>query len=167
MLVNKNLRVDDECCAAYWFLMTTYTIGQLANAAGVPISTVRYYERQGLLKADFRTGANYRHYSDVGLRRLRFIRASQATGFSLGDIRQLLSLAYSDEAPCEDVLSLAAKRLEDIRSQIRELQEVERVLVKAISDCCMGPDDICSSVGQLRGENGPICGPNKKSAKSS
>ena len=60
--------------------MAAYTIGQLAKEGGVPTSTVRYYERIGLLHPNDRTGGNYRVYSDTALERLRFIRAAQATG---------------------------------------------------------------------------------------
>ncbi len=65
------------------------TIGQLAAQADVPTSTVRYYERRGLLRCEGRTRANYRQYGEATLERLRFIRAAQAAGFTLVDIRSL------------------------------------------------------------------------------
>lgn len=65
--------------------MMSLSIGQLAKAAGVPTSALRYYERIGLLEPDGRTGGNYRYYSDDALRRLRFIRAAHATGFRLDE----------------------------------------------------------------------------------
>ncbi|HEX9867840.1 MAG TPA: MerR family transcriptional regulator [Candidatus Tectomicrobia bacterium] len=71
---------------------TTYSIGQLARAAGVPTSTVRYYERIGLLHSDARTAGNYRRYGQETLEYLRFIRAAQRTGFTLEDITALLQL---------------------------------------------------------------------------
>src|SRR4051812_7515770 len=94
--------------------MTTHTIGQLARLAGVPTSTVRFYERAGLLRPDARSGGNYRHYGDAAVGRLRFIRSAQATGFSLGDIRELLSLTHAEEAPCDEVLALTKQRLADV-----------------------------------------------------
>lgn len=66
-----------------------HTIGRLAGVAGVPVSTVRYYERAGLLRPEARTGGNYRFYGPASLARLRFIRAAQATGFGLKDIQEL------------------------------------------------------------------------------
>jgi MerR family mercuric resistance operon transcriptional regulator len=66
------------------------TIGELANAAEVPISTVRYYERAGILKAHRRSASNYRLYSEEDAQRLRFIRAAQASGFTLEDMKELL-----------------------------------------------------------------------------
>ena len=71
---------------------STYTIGQLARAAALPTSTVRYYERQGLLQPARRAENNYRVYRHDMLQRLRFIRAAQATGFTLDDVRTLLAL---------------------------------------------------------------------------
>lgn len=81
--------------------MQTYTIGQLAKSVGVPISTVRYYERAGLLKPEARTGSNYRVYSQQSLERLQFIRSAQAVGLSLDDIAQMLRAAHGSDQPCE------------------------------------------------------------------
>src|SRR5438309_8216843 len=92
-----------------------YTIGQLARTANVPTSTVRFYERRGLLKPDARTRANYRTYSERAAKRLGFIRAAQASGFSLKDIREMLALTHSDDPPCAEVAALMERRLDDIR----------------------------------------------------
>ena len=62
------------------------TIGVLATAAGVPTSTVHYYQREGLLRPSARSISNSRLYSAEDLQRLRFIRAAQAAGFTLHDV---------------------------------------------------------------------------------
>ena len=67
-----------------------FTIGELAKAAGVPTSTVRYYEREGILRPAGRNGSNYRLYSREDVERLCFIRAAQGTGFTLRDVTELL-----------------------------------------------------------------------------
>jgi DNA-binding transcriptional MerR regulator len=135
-----------------------YTIGQLAKAAAVPISTVRYYERAGLLKPDARTGGNYRHYGERALDRLRFIRSAQATGFSLDDIRQLLSLTHSDDLPCDDVLALTRKRLAEVRQRVKELRHVERVLARSLDGCCTGQTpDLCDEISRLQGPAARRC----------
>jgi DNA-binding transcriptional MerR regulator len=82
---------------------TAYTIGQIAHAAGVPPSTVRYYERIGLLSPEGRTAGNYRLYGPEALARLRFIRAAQGTGFTLEHITALLKLRDSTPSVCQDV----------------------------------------------------------------
>ncbi len=70
------------------------TIGELARVAGVPTSTVRYYEREGILKPRGRSRSNYRLYAEEDVQRLRFIRAAQATGFTLQNVTQLLRPAH-------------------------------------------------------------------------
>src|SRR3954471_19542657 len=128
------------------------SIGQLARAAGVATSTVRFYERRGLLKPDFRSDGNYRQYSPAALERLRFIRACQAAGFTLKDVQALLELAYSAGAPCDDVLTLARNRLADVRQKIKDLRRVERSLARSLELCCQGEQgDLCGQVGRLRG----------------
>src|SRR5438876_10899472 len=77
--------------------ITMMTIGQLAGAAGVATSTVRFYERAGLLRADHRSAGNYREYDEQSLERLRFIRSAQAVGLSLKDVVELLKLTRGDE----------------------------------------------------------------------
>ena len=138
--------------------MPHYTIGQLARAAGVPTSTVRYYERAGLLKPDARSGGNYRLYTERALGRLRFIRSAQATGFSLNDVREFLSLTHSDDPPCEEVVSLTRLRLADVRRRIRELRGVEKVLAKSLADCCTGhAPDLCEEITRLKNPHGTPC----------
>src|SRR5256885_1367224 len=104
--------------------LASYTIGHLARATGVPTSTIRFYERQDLLKPDARTRSNYRTYSTRTVERLKFIRAAQATGFNLKDIREMLALTYADDPPCAEVASLIDHRLEDVKQRLRELKRV-------------------------------------------
>ncbi len=118
--------------------MDGYSIGRLADAAGVPTSTIRYYERSGLVQPDFRTGSNYRGYNSGTLERLRFIRSAQATGLSLQDISALLELTFSTDSPCDEVLSLMQKRLGEIRERIKELRHVERSLIQVAAKMLQG-----------------------------
>jgi DNA-binding transcriptional MerR regulator len=131
--------------------MTSYTIGQLAKSAAVPTSTLRFYERTGLLKPTSRTDGNYRQYHRAALERLRFIRSAQATGFSIEDIRELLSLTHSDDPPCDDVVNLMTNRLSDVRQRLRKLRHVERVLSRSLKECCSGKSiDLCAEITRLK-----------------
>jgi MerR family mercuric resistance operon transcriptional regulator len=131
--------------------MSTYTIGQLAKAAAVPTSTLRFYERTRLLTPATRSESNYRQYDSAALERLRFIRAAQATGFSIEDIRELLSLTHSDDPPCDDVLSLMTNRLAEVRERLKKLRHVERILSRSLKQCCSGKDiDLCGEITRLR-----------------
>lgn len=106
------------------------TIGELAAAAGVPTSTIRYYERARLLKPSARSPSNYRLYSAGDLERLRFIRAAQATGFTLGDVTKLLR-----PAPCGSVQRLIEERLAEVASRVKELRHVQKVLRASLDEC--------------------------------
>jgi MerR family mercuric resistance operon transcriptional regulator len=149
------------------------TIGALAKAAGVPTSTIRYYERSGLLRPVARTGGNYRAYTQQSLDRLRFIRSAQATGFSLDDVRELLSLTHSDDPPCDEVLTLTKKRLSEVRERIKELRHVEKVLARSLDDCCTGQaPDLCERITRLKGpaarpcRDAADCRPKKSAARA-
>jgi MerR family mercuric resistance operon transcriptional regulator len=106
------------------------TIGELARADGIPTSTIRYYERVGLLRPSRRSGSNYRLYSSEDLHRLRFVRAAQATGFSLEDIKELLR-----PARCQSVQGLIETRLGEVGARLRKLRHVQKVLRGALDLC--------------------------------
>lgn len=112
-----------------------YTIGQLAKTAGVPTSTVRYYERRGLLTSEARSRGNYRLYGPAALERLRFVRSAQAAGFTLSDITLLLRFRDGDPAPCREVQGLITKRLTRVAEQIGQLKGVETMLQRWLGVC--------------------------------
>jgi MerR family transcriptional regulator, mercuric resistance operon regulatory protein len=105
------------------------TIGQLAHSVGVPDSTIRFYERLGLLRPRGRTATNYRFYGPDAGDRLTFIRAAQAAGFELADVKSMLAFQDGRVAPCAEVRDLVTVRLKGVRGQLRKLRHVERVLV--------------------------------------
>jgi MerR family transcriptional regulator, copper efflux regulator len=72
--------------------MNGLTIGEVAAQAEVHLETLRYYERRGLVEQPPRSPSNYRIYPEEGVRRVRFIKRAQELGFSLNDIKELLSL---------------------------------------------------------------------------
>ncbi|HKS16402.1 MAG TPA: MerR family transcriptional regulator [Planctomycetota bacterium] len=111
------------------------TIGRLASAAGVPISTVRYYERAGLLRPGRRSEGNFRLYDPGAVGRLRFIRSAQATGFTLCDVRSLLDFQDQKSSPCKDVQVLIEERLADLRTRIVQLSEFESALRTSLRTC--------------------------------
>ena len=115
--------------------MVTFTIGHLAKEAGVPTSTVRYYERIGLVAPDGRSSGNYRVYTTQALERLRFIRAAQATGFTLDDVTALLNLRDGTTVPCKEVQTLVEERLVDTEQRLQNLHHVQQVLKASLSMC--------------------------------
>ncbi len=103
-------------------------ISQLAGQAGVTSKTLRYYERIGLLPAPPRSASGYRDYRPEGLDRLGFIRAGQAVGLSLGEIRQVVALRDRGEPPCDHVYRLLRRRTAELNERINELRGLSREL---------------------------------------
>ncbi len=99
-------------------------IGQVADRAEVTTKAVRYYERVGLLPEAARTAAGYRDYPEAVLERLRFIRASQAVGLSLGEIKGIIGFRDQGSPPCTHVLDLVEGRAADLDRRIAELAEL-------------------------------------------
>ncbi len=123
-----------------------FTISQLAKAAEVPTTTVRYYERIGLVEPEDRSQGNYRLYSDESLRKLKFIRAAQSIGFQLDDVRTLLDAGDAEPLPCEDVQVLIEDRLAEIEERLKDLRHVKRVLKSALKKCSDTQDAGCCHV---------------------
>ena len=124
----------------------TYTIGELARALGVPTTTLRYYERVGILAPEDRSSGNYRLYTEATLRRLRFIRAAQAIGFTLDQIKTLLRGDDSRGPPCRVVQRLLEERLADVERRLKDLRHVQRVLKAALQKCRDSDADGCCHV---------------------
>lgn len=106
----------------------SYSIGQLADATDVKRSTLRYYERAGLLSPCGRTNGNYRIYSEDSLERVRFIRLAQASGFSLDDILMLLGIRDGMAKPCAEVEKIVDLRLKEVRKRIEDLRVMDKHL---------------------------------------
>ena len=113
--------------------MESMGIGALAKRASVGIDTVRYYERAGLLAPRARLPSGYRRYTDLELARLRFIRRAQALGFTLKEVRELLSL--SAQRDVGRVKRSAQAKLTDVERRIAELEKVRAALSKLIAAC--------------------------------
>nr|AFR74970.1 MerR [uncultured Xanthomonadaceae bacterium] len=112
-------------------------IGQLARQAGVPIDTVRYYERNGVLPAPARHASGYRDYQSQDVARLRFVRRAKVLGFTLGEIRELLALSDHRENDMADMKSAAAAKLADIDRRLAELSRI-RAGLQALVVACPG-----------------------------
>src|SRR5437762_11952588 len=104
------------------------TISRLARLGGVNLETIRYYERNGLLPKPPRTAAGYRVFPVDAPRRLRFIKRAQEFGFSLKEIRDLLSLRVRPSTSRADVQARAHAKVADIDEKIRTLQAMKKAL---------------------------------------
>ncbi len=128
--------------------MPSMSIGQLAKDAGVGVDTIRYYERDGLLSPAGRLASGYRRYGVTELKRLRFIRRAKALGFSLEDIRSLLTL--SEQQSVAEVKRAAQTKLTDIEQRINELERIRSGLRTLIAACPgHGRADACPILNAL------------------
>lgn len=118
-------------------------IGQLAREAGVPIDTVRYYERNGLLPAPARRASGYRNYQPADVDRLRFVRRAKTLGFALSEIRELLDLSDGRTQDMAEFKALAAARLSDIERKVGELTRI-RTALQALLTASPGKNELRS-----------------------
>ena len=107
----------------------------LARATGCNLETIRYYETIGVMPNPPRDANGYRSYSEEHVRRLRFVMHSRDLGFSLEEIRGLLSLVDSHSQTCAEVEGIASAHLRDVQDKIADLQRIEKVLSTTVAQC--------------------------------
>lgn len=131
-------------------------IGNVAESAGVPAQTIRFYEREGLLPPPSRAANGYRVYDETTLNRLRFIRSAQSAGLTLAEVRSIVDLRDDGDAPCGHVTELLRAKLEGVLTRKRELDrlaaELEHLLHRGESldpgDCT--DSQICHIITETR-----------------
>ena len=117
--------------------MKNLTIGKVAKIAGIGTETVRFYEKEGLIGPAARTEANYRVYETGDITRLRFIRRAKALGFTLKEIKDLLSFRHDPDASKEDVKIQTEAKIADIELKIRDLTRIKSTL-ETLDERCDG-----------------------------
>ena len=115
------------------------TIGKVAEQTGCHIETIRYFEKEDLSPPPGRSAGGHRLYSTDLIERLVFIRRSRELGFTMQEIRELLSVVDGRQVSCERVKNLADTHLKDIRSKISDLRRMETTL-RELSNQCSGDD---------------------------
>ena len=134
--------------------MKPLTIGQVAKQVGIGVETLRFYERQGLLAQPKRPASGYRQYDDEAVERLGFIRRAKALGFTLGEIRSLLSLRVDPHSTVADVRERARKKVEEVDAKIRDLTAIRDALRKLVKACRGdGPKSECPILEALDPSN--------------
>ncbi len=110
---------------------------------------LRFYEQAGVLPEPDRTGSGYRDYDAGVLFRLRFVKAAQAAGLTLAEIREVLAVREAQGPPCEHVVTLLDRHVADLDARIAELEatraEVRRLRERAegLDPATCGPDAVC------------------------
>lgn len=136
--------------------MDSLTVGELARRAGVRVSTLRYYERRGLLPSPPRSDSGYRLYPPETVELVGFIKRAKSLGFSLQEIRELLSLRVSQGR--QEIKRRAEAKLREVRRKIRELDALQRSLEELIRACEEGGCG-CPILRALEGK--PLAGERK------
>ena len=121
------------------------TIGKLAAAGDVGVETIRYYQRRGLLDTPARSGGDWgggvRRYGENDVRRLKFIRSAQASGFTLDEISELLALEASDDRV--RVRTLARQRIEVLEEKIAQMTATRAALARLADECAASDKGPC------------------------
>lgn len=131
--------------------MEVFSIGQVARLSGVGVETVRFYEREGLLEKPVRRISGYRQYAEEAVKQIRFIKRTQQLGFSLKEIRELLTLRVDTETSCEQVKERTAAKLTEVEQKMAELQRMRQALLQVASLCDgEGPKSRCPMLDALR-----------------
>ncbi len=136
--------------------MAATKIGQVAHETGLSIDTIRFYEKQGLLKRSPRTEGGFRLFGTGDIETLKFVRKAQELGFSLNEIRELLILGSDHVPACSHVKELLDQKLLGVEQKIRELQDLERNLRRALQKCkrelktaAAGHEECCPVIDEI------------------
>ena len=126
-----------------------FTIGALSKYSGVNIETIRYYEKIKIMPSPPRSQGGYRLYNESHRRRLSFIRRSRELGFSLEEIRGLLTLVDDKSYTCAQVENITVNHLNTTRRKIADLQKLEAALDGMVSKCHGGHVPDCPVIDAL------------------
>ena len=125
------------------------TIGRLSKAAGVKVTTVRYYESVGLMGEPQRSDSGQRQYGDEAVQRLSFIRHARDLGFPMDDIRDLIELQTRPDQNCADVDAIARRQLADVQKRLAQLEALKVELTQMIKRCRGGKVGKCRVLATL------------------
>ena len=127
-------------------------IGALAQAAGVNVETIRYYQRRGLLAEPEKPVGGHRRYAASAGKRVMFIKRAQELGFSLEEVKALLRL--EDGQSCGETRALAEHKLAIIEERLADLNRMRRLLKNLIAECATGKRPrSCPIIATLSGES--------------
>lgn len=131
-------------------LKNSLTIGAFAQAAGVNVETIRFYQRKGLLSEPDKPLGSIRRYGDRDVARVRFVKSAQQLGFSLDEILELLRL--QDGTHCDEARGLAELKLRNVQQKLAELTRMEAVLAALVRQCCATTGEVaCPLIAALKG----------------
>jgi len=123
-----------------------YQAGEFSKLAGINSETLRYYEKNDLLIPVGKTEAGYRLYSDDSLKQINFIKQAKAFGFSLKEIKELLSLRINNNKSRKQAREKAQEKLIEVRDKIKNMKQLESTLKNLIDDCKNNKSSKCCPI---------------------
>ena len=129
------------------------TIGRLSKAAGVKVTTIRYYESIGLMGEPDRSESGQRLYDNEAVQRLSFIKHARDLGFPIDSIRDLINLQAQPGEDCAHVDVIARRQLADVRQKLSQLEALEGELKRMVSACDGGIISSCKVLESLTDHN--------------
>lgn len=111
-------------------------IGRLAEATGVHLETIRYYQRLGLIPTPRHERGSVRRYGEDAVSRLRFVKRAQSLGFSLEEIKLLLGLSVGEH--CGETRKFAEQKRRTVERKIADLRKIRIALDELIRACGKG-----------------------------
>lgn len=149
MFLQRSTMEFSPCCifgVKYFFML----IGELSKRTGLSRDTIRFYEKQGLIKVGRRERRvnNYKEYSNTVLKRLLLINKIKSYGFTLNESAEIISLLEANLGNCDQISKAADKKISVVDKKIDELVSLKTLLKTTISNCkkgCCSPsyDDNC------------------------
>ncbi|MBV9957247.1 MAG: heavy metal-responsive transcriptional regulator [Acidobacteria bacterium] len=128
-------------------------IGEVSKLSGVRIETLRFYEKSGLLDRPARTAGGYRVYGEDILDRLDFIKRAQVLGFSLDEIKQIITEKRDGQSPCAEVRGIVRRRLAELDERMAQMRRYRKELAAALAEWDRAGDaegHICGLIEGIR-----------------
>lgn len=118
------------------------TIGKLANALEINVETIRYYQREGLIKEPVKRNNGFRYYGIDHLSRIMFIKRAKELGFTLNEIKDFLHINTTKKATCADVTPRVDEKIKEIDQKISDLNKIKSSLKKLRTSCGIGEEEM-------------------------
>ena len=128
-------------------------ISELAAAAGVKVSTIRFYERRGILASPERTSGGYRAFDQADVDRVRYLKRGQELGFTLVELGALIALSGTVGPLSGEISTLGNAKLAEIEERIADLERVRGALAGLLEAQCIEPDVPCPIIAALAQPN--------------
>ena len=129
-----------------------FQIGEVSRQAGVSVDTIRFYEKERLLRTPARSDGGFRLFGAADVEQLKFIRNAQELGFALGEIKELLVLQDQNVEACSHVRELLERKVDVVREKIEQLLKLESGLKEALRKC----NRSLKRTGDSHGESCPV-----------